>query len=107
MIKFDCFSNSDKIFDQEVLSYLDQELRIRKYRIKSCVMFIHKQQIPGFVGELTINIKKDDIMNKLVSVLIAYSEYSGIGMKTALGMGVISLTKPQPYDINIEKESNF
>lgn len=102
MRRFDYFSNTNKIYDSNTLKYLEENIRIRKYKIKSSIMYLHKYKVPGLLGEITININNNSnlIINNLLNLLLSYSEYSGIGIKTALGMGSISLTKPQPPIIN-------
>ncbi len=103
MRRFDYFSKTDKIFDQDTLEYLNKTIKIRKYKIRSSIMHLHKYKIPGLLGEITITVNSNDMIKKLIGLLLLYSEYSGVGIKTALGMGSVSLIKPQPPIINKEK----
>lgn len=101
MIRFDSFSKSEKIYDKETLLYLENNIKIVKYKIKTNVFHLHKCHVPGFLGSITFLIPDSIAIKKLISLLLAYSEYSGIGIKTALGMGSVSLIKPQPPIYNI------
>ena len=43
--------------------------------------------IPAFRGKLYLSTKLSQPMYTLLQTLLQFSEYSGIGIKTALGMG--------------------
>ena len=49
-------------------------------------------RVRGFIGNLKIKIKgKDEILYQLLNFLLQVSEYTGLGVKTALGMGGIKI----------------
>jgi len=60
-------------------------LESRSYRLKGTV-------IPGFTGELTLDNRLTGFQRQLTDALLLFSGYSGIGIKTALGMGGVEET---------------
>ena len=49
-------------------------------------------RIKGFSGNIKIRIKsKDKMLWQLLNFLLQVSEYTGLGVKTALGMGGIKI----------------
>lgn len=49
--------------------------------------------IPGLCGELTIENRAEGFHRQLLNALLLFSEFSGIGIKTSLGMGGIMLDR--------------
>jgi CRISPR-associated endoribonuclease Cas6 len=45
------------------------------------------REIPGFVGELTLENNLGGFRRQLLNALLIFSGYAGVGIKTALGMG--------------------
>lgn len=60
------------------------QLRDRGYRLKGTV-------IPGFVGELTLENRLSGFHRELADALLLFSGYAGVGIKTTLGMGGVTL----------------
>jgi CRISPR-associated endoribonuclease Cas6 len=53
-------------------------------------MTIDKGKVSGFVGEIDFKIKSPTRqINQLINLLLNYSNYCGIGIKTAMGMGSV------------------
>ncbi|WP_369717437.1 CRISPR system precrRNA processing endoribonuclease RAMP protein Cas6 [Leptotrichia sp. HSP-536] len=51
---------------------------------------MEKIRIKGFIGNVKIK-SKDEMFCQLLNFLLQVSEYTGLGVKTALGMGGIKL----------------
>lgn len=77
--------------DQDALRLLEERLWIRDYRLQSCRFELKGQKVPGFVGSVWIQNRLPASLIEIWRILIVFSQYSGVGMKTALGMGGISL----------------
>ncbi|MCD8340866.1 MAG: CRISPR system precrRNA processing endoribonuclease RAMP protein Cas6 [Clostridiales bacterium] len=60
------------------------QLRDRGYRLKGTL-------VPGFVGELTLENRLSGFHRELADALLLFSGYAGVGIKTALGMGGVTL----------------
>lgn len=78
-------------FDEELLDYLIEHSRITSYRLQTSYFTIHQKKIPAFVGRVTIQINGATTLRAFVSMLLAFGEYSGIGIKTSIGMGGIRI----------------
>ena len=60
----------------------------RSYQLQDQGYFLKGHHIPGFVGELTLESNRLAGFHKtLTDVLLFFSGFTGIGIKTALGMG--------------------
>ena len=45
-------------------------------------------RVKGFIGNMSLKLKnKDPMLTQLLNFLLLSSEYTGLGIKTALGMG--------------------
>lgn len=93
MNRFDEFSDEYKIFDEDALNHLIQRTRIVDFRLKSQRFYLEKTRIPGYVGNIKVSVKGSSAMESLVGLIFSYSEFSGIGIKTSIGMGGTKLVK--------------
>jgi len=64
------------------IKFADFSLRAKPYKLKG-------YPIPGCVGTLTIENHLRGFHKELVDALLLFAEYSGVGIKTSLGMGGI------------------
>ena len=76
--------------DEEALGAFRQGLKITDYRLQSCRFSMKNAQIPSFTGEVTLKICLSSPMMELWKCLACFSRFSGIGIKTTLGMGGVS-----------------
>ena len=79
------------IEDEDAARMLSNGIRISDYRLRTTRFLMKDSKIPGFVGDLSIEAQLSAPIMELWKMLIAVSEYSGIGIKTALGMGGVKL----------------
>ena len=70
-------------------------LRISDYALRSTGFRLKETVIPGFTGRLTIRSLLSPPLAELWSTLLSWAEYSGIGIKTTLGMGGASIDTQQ------------
>lgn len=77
--------------DADAIQMLSNHLEIRSYRLKSSSYRLKQNSIFGFCGEITISSRLSIPVLELWKILLVFSEYAGIGIKTALGMGGISI----------------
>ena len=59
------------------------------FRLQDRVYYLKGKPIPGFTGSITLENRLDGFHRLLADALLRFSVYSGIGIKTALGMGGI------------------
>jgi len=85
--KWNEFSEEIKLNDKDVLEHLITNTKIIGYKLKSTKFEMEKIRINSFQGEVCLFISGPEALTRIANLLFAFSEYSGIGAKTALGMG--------------------
>ena len=73
--------------DMDAFRLILQGIHIREYKLRSSRYRLKQTAIPGFNGELILGARLAAPMMELWKLLCAFAQYSGIGIKTALGMG--------------------
>lgn len=89
MNKYGASSSDMEMYDEETLEQLVQNSSIIRYKLKSVYFPMEGIKIPSFKGELSIKVNGTATMAKYAQLLTDFGEYSGIGIKTAMGMGGI------------------
>jgi len=87
--KFDAFSNEFDMYDEDTVDMLTDNSQINSYRLQSVYYSMESVRIPSYKGWIRLKVSAPKKMCSLVNLLVKYSEYSGIGVKTALGMGCV------------------
>lgn len=85
--KINMYSNVIKTFDKEAFDFLDERTNISKYNLMSTKYHLERTKINSFKGDITLQLRGNDEIKRLACFLLKFSEYSGIGIKTSLGMG--------------------
>ncbi|MGN1317642.1 MAG: CRISPR-associated endoribonuclease Cas6 [Lachnospirales bacterium] len=85
--KYDKNSEHTQIFDDELIEELNSSIEIVRYNLKSTYFSLEGIKIPSFWGSITIKANCNPVTVKLVNMLIDFAQYSGVGIKNALGMG--------------------
>ena len=70
-----------------------ENAQIVRYDLKSVSFSLEGVRIPAFVGKITIKINGTKTMADFANMLVEFGTYSGVGIKTALGMGCIRQLK--------------
>lgn len=73
--------------DEDAFQMLCNGLRVSDYNLRTTRFQLKDSKIPGFIGNLRIDARLSAPLLDIWKILITFSEYSGIGIKTALGMG--------------------
>jgi len=89
------YSVADKLRINEGINIPNQDvdvceeiLHMDSYRFASETYTVKKgNKIPGFIGEAEFRLTGTERQNKTIILLLRYACYSGLGAKTALGMG--------------------
>ena len=81
------FSRELQLDGEDVRDQLIQYTQIRDYQLKSVRYPLKGNKIPACKGKVILQVHGPEPLARIVSMLLAFGEYSGIGMKTALGMG--------------------
>lgn len=84
------FESSDKI-DFELLDEICKRTKIMGYRIHTQRFGVHNAYITGFQGNIVISCRGSQTIKNYVAMLLKFGEFTGVGVKTSLGMGAIQL----------------
>lgn len=74
----------ENLFDE-----IEQKVSFASFDLHSSSFPLEGVRIPAFLGSLTLKISGNDTFCKYINMLCDYAAFSGIGIKTALGMGQI------------------
>lgn len=91
MNKFDVFSSENSIGSLELLEDIENFVQIIGYKLQSRKFQLEGVKIPAFVGQITIKVTGPQQLVNVVHLLLKYGEYSGVGIKTAIGMGALQI----------------
>lgn len=93
MNRYDAADQRVIVFDSEVLDQLAAYSKIIQYRLQSTYYVLGKVKIPAFIGEITVKCSGPQAMVNFSNLLFHFGEFSGVGIKTAMGMGNISVAE--------------
>jgi CRISPR-associated endoribonuclease Cas6 len=71
----------------DILNELEEHTHIQAYNLRSSYFKIHDAPIPGFLGSLRIKVSGSQTLRNYVRVLLEFAQFSGVGIKTSMGMG--------------------
>lgn len=89
MNKYDSAVRDEIMADEDTLEQLYESSQIIRYDLKSVSFELEGIKIPAFIGKITIKMYGTKTMTNFANILFEFGEYSGVGIKTALGMGCI------------------
>lgn len=89
MNKYSASSEDMGMYDEETLEQLVANSYITRYHLKSAFFPLEGVKIPAFRGEMCVKVAGTETMANYAGLLMKFGEYSGIGIKTAIGMGGI------------------
>lgn len=98
MMKYDACCAENKVFSEDILEHFEKYAFIQQYRLRSVHYFMEGTKIPAFKGNITIRITGPQQMVNLANMLAEFGTYAGVGIKTAMGMGGMSLFKQEKGD---------
>lgn len=93
MNKYSAASDKVDMYDEETLEQLANSSSIIQYRLKSAFFPVEGVKIPSFKGGMCIKVSGTDTMARYARLLVRFGEYSGVGIKTAMGMGALKLRR--------------
>lgn len=81
--------------NNEGMEALAAGLRFRAFQIQNQMYYLKGSSIPGFSGTILMENRLSGFHRQLLDALLLFAGYSGIGIKTTLGMGgvVVKTTK--------------
>lgn len=73
------------------LDTLAEGLRYRSVHLDSCIYSMKQTQIPGVLGTVAFDNRLEGFHRQLANALLTFGSFSGLGIKTALGMGGLKI----------------
>lgn len=89
--KYDAFSQNTRIYDEGIINDLADYTEVVGYNIRSTRFSLEGVNVPSFTGTLNLRISGPQQLNNLAHLLLRYGTYSGVGIKTAIGMGALKI----------------
>ena len=93
MNKYDSSCREESMIDADTLEQLYTNAQIVRYDLKSVSFSLEGVKIPSFIGKITIKMNGTQTMANFARMLLEFGTYSGVGIKTSLGMGCMRLIK--------------
>lgn len=87
--RWDTFTDGIHLDDYDTLQHLIKNGAIYRYNLQMRQFFIGQGRIPSFNGSMEVRLFGNDTLKSIAAMLLEFSNYAGIGIKTALGMGGI------------------
>lgn len=89
--KFNMLGLSVNVEDELAVQQLMENTMITNYRLNSTRYYFKDTRIQSFVGSVTLCIHGSEPMVRLFSMLMGALRYTGLGIKTSLGMGGVEI----------------
>ena len=91
MRKYSMASVNLEMIDESALEQLVSGSEIARYRLQTVLFPMEKIYITGFCGKIRIRSRGTGTMARYARLLLRFGYYSGVGIKTGMGMGAICL----------------
>ena len=95
MRKYSAASETMDMVDEDTLEELVEKSEIVRYRLQTSPFPMEKIRVTGFVGNICIHANGTETLARYIRMLLRFGEYSGIGIKTGVGMGAIRYNRRQ------------
>lgn len=91
MNKYSAASEDMEMYEEETLEQLVKYSKITRYQLRSALFPLEGVKIPSFMGNMQVKITGTATMAKYARLLARFGEYSGVGIKAAMGMGGLQM----------------
>lgn len=85
--RWNAFSDGGTFEDRELLEDIAQQVHVQSYDLRSVNVSMDGIAFCGSVGRVSMNIHRNKAVRQMFGLLCAYARYSGVGIKTAMGLG--------------------
>lgn len=87
--RWNSFADKERLDALGLAQDLAQETYVADYKLSLRSFSVDGAHIPAFRGLYVLGMKNNVMCNRIIAMLGEYANYSGIGIKTALGMGAV------------------
>lgn len=91
--KWNGFSAEIKLEEHELHRTLGERTKIIAYNLRTQGFSLEGRAIYGFYGTFRMSIHGNEMTRRIINSLLQFAPYTGIGMKTALGMGAVNISR--------------
>lgn len=91
MMKYSASSDQINMTDKDALDEMIKDSFVSGYSLKTTSFPVEHVTIPGFIGNMTIRFRNNDTISRYIRLLLRFGEFSGIGVKTGMGMGAFEI----------------
>ena len=92
ILRWNSLAPALEIRDEDVLQMMETQIWIRDYRLQTQRFELKGQKIPGFCGTIWMQNRLSVPLLEIWKGLLLFSAFSGLGIKTSLGMGAVELS---------------
>lgn len=85
--RWNSFYSVVSLQDDDLLDHLIDHTEIISYKLKSTSFGLEGVKISSFKGDVCFLVRGPNDLVRIANLLFAFSNFSGVGAKTALGMG--------------------
>ena len=85
--KWNIFSEELRLEQEGLETVLGNACRIGKYELRSALFSLEGSRINGYEGMIQLSFRGNEMTRRIVMLLLMWASFTGIGIKTALGMG--------------------
>ena len=90
--KINQHSETAELEDKKIVNELLEKVYIKDYNLRTKIFHLESIKIKGFIGTMDLAIKGEDrTLANILNFIILMSEYTGLGIKTSLGMGGVKV----------------
>lgn len=98
LMRYGYIYEGDKEPDTDTINFIEAQTRISSYKLRSVYVSPSGKgaKIPAFMGSITVDTRGPQLLRGMIHMLLSFGEYSGIGIKTSMGMGAVRCTPIGP-----------
>ncbi len=89
LLRWNALCDFMKIEEDNLADKLSGGFIMTRYHLLSTPFSLEGRYLTGFEGQAHFHLGGNDAVRRLVALLISFAPFSGIGIKTALGMGAV------------------
>ena len=91
--RFNKFSVDFTLEDTNIINDIEENFAICDYNIRTKNFYLEGVKIKGFVGDIIFRFNGPQQLVNIGNMLLKYGEFTGIGIKTSIGMGGFNIAK--------------
>ena len=91
--KYDSCCSASTVADELLYEYIKENTAVVEYYLRSVKFSMEGISIPSFLGTVKLKFGGNREFRCLMNMLLKFGEFSGVGIKSAMGMGAMRIKK--------------